>query len=51
MLQVTPTEPGKKPVNPITELFQLLQAVDTKSPEAELNESSMSDNNGGRILF
>ena len=35
----------------VTELFNLLSAVDTTSEEAKLNEWSMDDNNGGRILF
>lgn len=31
------------------DLIELLQAVDLSSPLAKLNESTITDNNGGRI--
>lgn len=33
----------------IPNIVNILQSVDTKSPEAKLNATSISDNNGGRI--
>lgn len=35
--------------NELPELMQRLSSVDEKSPEAIKNETSISDNNGGRI--
>ncbi len=35
----------------IFELLELLASINLDSPEAKLNEISMSDNNGGRIYF
>lgn len=35
----------------IVELMQLLQTIDSENPEAKLNETTMSDNNGGRINY
>ena len=40
-----------KPGNKIEELVRLLSSVKTDSPEAKINETSISDNNGGRILL
>jgi hypothetical protein len=35
----------------LVEMVEALQAVDTDSQLAELNETSIADNNGGRILL
>jgi hypothetical protein len=35
----------------LAELFLLMASVETNSVEAKLNETSMDDNNGGRIWF
>lgn len=35
----------------LTELVDAMNSVDTASPEAQLNESSMDDNNGRRITY
>ncbi|MBI3103653.1 hypothetical protein HYZ05_01810 [Candidatus Daviesbacteria bacterium] len=34
---------------PLADLVDALQSVDTESPEAGLNATSIDDNNGGRI--
>ncbi len=39
------------PTPPISDLVSAMNSVDTKAPEANLNATSMSDNNGGRIEF
>lgn len=38
-----------KPANPVTEVVKILQLVDVVKPEAKLNETSISDGQGGRI--
>jgi hypothetical protein len=35
----------------IVELIKALESVDIKSPLAKLNETTISDNNGGRIYL
>jgi hypothetical protein len=35
--------------DPLMELIDVLQQVDIESPLAKLNETTISDNNGGRI--
>jgi hypothetical protein len=35
----------------LAKLVKALEAVDLDSPTAKLNETTMSDNNGGRILL
>jgi hypothetical protein len=35
----------------LSELMKVLEAVDVNDPKAKLNETSISDNNGGRILL
>lgn len=45
------TEKEKNFVASIIELISLLLSVDINSVEAKLNETSISDNNGGRILL
>ena len=35
----------------LSELMKALEAVDVNDPKAKLNETSISDNNGGRILL
>lgn len=37
--------------NSFVEIAKLLSSVDTTSPEAKLNETSINDNNGGRIIL
>jgi hypothetical protein len=38
-------------VDALAELIELLELVDLYSPLAVLNETTISDNNGGRILL
>jgi hypothetical protein len=33
----------------VLKLIDLLESIDTSSPQAKLNETTISDNNGGRI--
>lgn len=35
----------------LLKLIEVLQEIDTSSPKAKLNEISISDNNGGRIIL
>lgn len=35
----------------LLKLIELLSEIDTSTPIAELNEISISDNNGGRIIL
>ncbi len=44
------TEP-KTPVEKIMRLMEIMASVKTDTPEAQLNATSISDNNGGRILL
>jgi hypothetical protein len=44
-------EPGSEQYKNLAELLAELMAVDVDSPLAKLNETTMSDNNGGRILL
>jgi hypothetical protein len=45
-----PTEPTPDPISPtVGDLVNELKKVDINSPEASLNATSISDNNGGRI--
>lgn len=39
----------KEDEDALLELFKALESVDLESPLAELNETTFSDNNGGRI--
>lgn len=34
---------------PLAEIIKLLQEIDLDAPMAKLNETTISDNNGGRI--
>lgn len=36
-------------INALTELIELFQQIDLDSPVARLNETTINDNNGGRI--
>lgn len=36
-------------LSPIQKLVEVMVVVNTKSPQAQLNATSISDNNGGRI--
>lgn len=38
-------------VGSLVELIKVLQEIDTSSPKAEINEKSIGDNNGGRIIL
>lgn len=35
----------------LVELIRVLSQIDPSAPEAEINEGSISDNNGGRIIL
>jgi hypothetical protein len=35
----------------IKELVEVLQEIDISGPKAKINEKSISDNNGGRIIL
>lgn len=37
------------PDNPLPDLVEELENVDEDTPDGELNETTISDNNGGRI--
>jgi len=43
-----PTQRGKEAM---AKIMASLQKVDTSSQEAKLNETSMDDNNGGRVIY
>lgn len=45
--QNTPSTPES--TNPIKQIVEVMQKVDTKSPEAKQNEVSIKDKNGNRI--
>lgn len=38
-------------VGSIMELIDVLKSIDTAGPQAEINEESIDDNNGGRIIL
>ncbi|HEY4963576.1 MAG TPA: hypothetical protein VIH90_02660 [Candidatus Saccharimonadales bacterium] len=35
----------------IVKLVEVLQQIDTSAPKAKINETSIDDNNGGRIIL
>lgn len=39
------------PTSNVTEMVQVMSRVDTSSPQAQLNSTSISDGNGGRITL
>jgi len=39
------------PESSIKELIEVLLEIDTTGPKAKINENSISDNNGGRIIL
>jgi hypothetical protein len=41
----------EQPVASLVELVEVLQSIDTSSPKAKMNEKSIDDNNGGRIIL
>lgn len=45
------TQETDAPESSIKELIEVLQEIDTSSPKAKLNETSIDDNNGGRIIL
>lgn len=44
-----PTDSSSDSGQPLADLVDALQSVDTEAPEAGLNATSIDDNNGGRI--
>ena len=44
--QEQPTQAGS-----IVELINVLKSIDTSGPQAKINEESIDDNNGGRIIL
>lgn len=38
-------------VGSLVELVKVLQDIDTSGPKAKINEMSIDDNNGGRIIL
>ena len=42
---------SKDTVSPLCEIINLMFSVELDSPEAELNATTISDGNGGRILL
>lgn len=40
-----------QPAGSIAKLIEVLQKIDTTAPSAEINEVSIDDNNGGRIML
>ena len=49
--QDAPSFPTPKGVEAMARVMKWLQEVDMEAPDAEANETSMSDNNGGRIIY
>lgn len=47
--QQQPVDSNNDSGQPMTDLVDALQSVDTNSPDATLNPTSIDDNNGGRI--
>jgi hypothetical protein len=43
--------PTKKGKETMAKIMVSMQQVDTNTPEAKLNETSMDDNNGGRVIY
>lgn len=35
----------------LVRLVEILQEIDTSAPDAKINEESIDDNNGGRIIL
>lgn len=47
----TPTSSPSAPQSGIPNLVKVMQSVKTNTPEAKLNETTISDGNGGRITL
>ena len=47
--QQQPTDSNGDSGQPMADLVDALQSVDTEAPDAGLNATSIDDNNGGRI--
>ena len=47
--QLQPADSSSDSGQPMADLVDALQSVDTTTPEASLNATSIEDNNGGRI--
>lgn len=43
--------PTKRGEEAMAKIMASLQKVDTKAPDAKLNETTMDDNNGGRVIY
>ena len=39
------------PEGSLVQLIEVLQEIDTSAPDAKLNEESIDDGNGGRIIL
>ena len=48
-MSVTHDQPAKS--GSIVELMEVLSEIDTSAPDAKINEESIDDNNGGRIIL
>lgn len=48
---ITKSEPQLTDDDTLVELVELLARIDTDKPIATLNETTISDNNGGRIYL
>jgi hypothetical protein len=46
---VAPSTP--EDTNPVSVIIKVMQSVKTDTPEAELNKTTISDGNGGRITM
>ncbi len=49
--QAVSTVSQEQEVASFVELIKVLQEIDTSSPKAKINEQSIDDNNGGRIIL
>lgn len=48
-IQVNPNQDGNDSGQALSDLADTLSSVNPKAPDAEVNATSISDNNGGRI--
>ncbi len=47
----TVSQEQKKDVGSLVKLIEVLKAIDVTSSNAKINSTSISDNNGGRIIL
>lgn len=45
------TQEQDAPESSIKELIEVLQEIDITGPKAKINQNSIDDNNGGRIIL